>query len=118
MVVEVAGVVLIATLAFLAVYLGFVAWRLFRPHRGRHLAGGEADWTATEQFELPPPAPDAFPVEIGTGAVYYPAPALDDPPDVYLERFDALLLATRQRFAAIHEFVDAGFDAIPAIEAA
>ena len=110
------GLIVLAALCLgYIVYYGF---QLLRPAQGLHRDG------APPLEPLPAwPAPVTFdPAPLSTGAQYYPPvyePAPEpDQRDGYLEQFDALMLANRMRFAAIHEFVDAGFSSILELEAA
>lgn len=95
-------------------YLVYYGWRFFGPSRGLHREG------APPLDPFPPPLPEADPMLFAAPLPdeYYPPPVPHDQLDEYLERFDALILANRQRFAAIHEFVDAGFSSIRELESA
>lgn len=92
-------------LATLFGYLVYLSIRLLRPARGDHRNGGPALWPLERETawydSLTEPQPR-----------YSPAPLEFDPPDPYLEQFDALLLSTRATFAAIHEFADAGLSSV------
>jgi hypothetical protein len=112
------GLIVLAALCLgYIVYYGF---QLLRPAQGLHRDG------APPLEPLPawpePSLAEWHTAPLSPGAQYYP-PVYETAPepdqrDGYLEQFDALMLANRMRFAAIHEFVDAGFSSILELEAA
>lgn len=103
-------------------FVASVIWALKPRSPGRHRAIAElkeaTGWLQTlgePEYLSAPTAPQYYP------PVYEEThwePSEQPPDNEYLEKADALILATRARFAAIHEFVDAWFDAQPALEAA